>query len=168
MKTYREFAPTSVNIKGLGLNDKQDWLVSPVTLNRDSDCLSKANWQSVLDSLSDCFDGEEEQDVETHSFNHWACGWFEILIVRPGSPAERILKDIERRLEDYPILDEEAFSNLEHEEADSTWRNCYNDRERIAYMRRYRSQFEACSLAELLACARGKCFMGYASELVNR
>lgn len=171
MKTYREFAPTSVDIKGLGLNDKQDWLVSPVTINRDSNCLAKANWQSVLDALRACPVADDDLisvDYETHSFNHWACGWFEILIIRPGSPAERILKDIEEQLENYPILNEEAFLNLENEEADSTWRDCYNDRERIAYMRRYRSQFKARSLADLLACARGRYFLGYASELVDR
>ena len=65
-------------------------------------------------------------------------------------------------------LNEEALFSLENEEADSTWRDGYSDRGRIAYMRRYRYQFEACSFAELLACARGKFFMGYASELVNR
>lgn len=171
MKTYKQFAPTPYDVKGLNLPDKHDWLVSTVMITSDSDCLSRANWQSVLDSLKDCPVADDELDSgdwETHSFNHWACGWFKILIARPGSLAEKILREIEKRLENYPVLDDDALSTLESEEADTIWRDCYNDKERIDYMRRYRSQFEAQSLADLLGCARGKYFLGYSSELVNR
>jgi hypothetical protein len=34
-------------------------------------------------------------------------------------------------------------------------------------MREHRSQFDARSFADLLGCARGKYFLGYASELLD-
>ena len=52
---------------------------------------------------------------------HWACGWFEIIIVQPGTKSEEIGNDIEARLEDYPYLDEDDVSNREYEEFLSGW-----------------------------------------------
>jgi len=112
--------------------------------------------------------GGEGENVEVHNFGHWACGWFEIMIVRPGSPAEAIAEGIESRLSDYPILNEDDHTEREQVAADETWRECYSPAERIAYIRRYASQFEFSDFADLLGCVRGRYFAGYASELVNR
>ena len=52
MITYREFRPSGFDVKGLGLDDRQDWLVAPVTVNRDSNCLERSNWEVVTDDIT--------------------------------------------------------------------------------------------------------------------
>ena len=104
-------------------------------------------------------------DVEVHRFGHWACGWFEIVLIRPDSDAHIKALEIQSKLEDYPILSENDFSNEEDAEAQLTWRECYSNTGRVVYIREHRSQFEFRSFAEMLACVRGKFFAGYASEM---
>jgi hypothetical protein len=49
-------------------------------------------------------------------FNHWAVGWVESLLIHE-SAGETIEKGIEilNALSDYPVLDEEDFSNREYD-----------------------------------------------------
>jgi hypothetical protein len=119
MKPYSKFQPTQFDIKGLGLDDRQDWLVCPCGTNRDADLLTLANWEAQNDILKEFND----EDWETHSFNHWGPGWFEIVIVRPGTPVATEMDNVEGALSDYPILDEEKYSLMEYEYKQETWRN---------------------------------------------
>mgnify|MGYP003117738496 CR=1 FL=1 len=112
MRLYREFQPTGFDHRGLGLRDQQDWLVVPVTRNRDSGPAEESNWETALKMLDPDDDCE---DMETHSFNHWACGWFEIIIVKPGTKAAEVAEDIESALADYPLLGDEDCSEREWE-----------------------------------------------------
>lgn len=99
--------------------------------------------------------------------NHWAVGWVSwIAIHESDTKALQIADDLRERHEDYPVLDEFHYSDLEQEDANETWRNCYNPIERIEYIRKFRNQFEFCDFADLMACVRGEYFAGYASELL--
>ncbi len=162
MKTYAQFRPTGFDTKGLGCDDEQAWLVAPIGLNRDSDALTRSNWRVVLKDL-----GGEGEDVQVHRFGHWACGWFEVCLVRPGSTAAKSAEEWEAALANYPVASDEDFSEEEQTEANETWANCYRDAERIEYIREHRSQFEFHSFSDLLGCARGRYFAGYASELLS-
>jgi len=165
MKTYREFAPSTFDSKGLGLSERQDWLVVQVYRNRDSDALARSNFRVTERMLTEV--DAEGINHECHRFGHWANGWFEILIVRPGSAAASKAENIEHRIENYPILDEEDYSELEFTEANEVWKNCYSDSQRIEYIRDNRSQFEFRSFSDMLSCVRGNYFAGYASELLS-
>lgn len=163
METYSKFAPTGFDPAGAFLDDdRQDWLVVPVSRTRDTGPLEESNFDAALEML-----GGESDDVEVHRFGHWGPGWFEIIIVRPGSEAETAAKEIESRLEDYPLLDEDDASERETEAANDVWRDCYNVKERVRYIRKNRSQFEFRSLSDMLGCVRGEYFSGYASELLG-
>lgn len=162
MQTYSQFKPTPYDCRGLALPDRQTWLVCSVSQTRDSDPLNQSNFACALKML-----GGESDTVEIHRFGHWGPGWFEIIIVAPNTEAARVAQEIEDRLADYPILDEMDHSQREQEAADETWRLCYREKERIAYIRKHRSQFEFASFRDLLDCVRGKFFAGYASELIN-
>ena len=109
MKTYSEFRPTGFDPKGLALEDRQDWLVAPCGHNRDSTLLDESNWATQLKALP------EGDDAEIHCFGHWACGWFEILIVRPGSAAAKEAEELEGALSNYPVLSDEDYSEREFE-----------------------------------------------------
>lgn len=132
-----------------------------VCQNRDSDCLARSNFRSALKLL-----GGESSSVVIHRFGHWACGWWEALCVLKDTPTYLIAELLEEDLEDYPVVDDEDFSNLEQEEADYIWKNCYNNEQRITYMRTHKSEIEPRSLADLLACAKGKYFLGDPSTLL--
>jgi hypothetical protein len=145
----------------LGQIPEPEWLCV-LTRNRDSECLTESNWRCALERL-----GGEGDNVQIDRFGHWACGWWEALSVKAGSPQQRIAQEIKSSLSDYPVLDEEDWSNLESEEADRVWRDCYDYIDRIEYIREHRDQFHFRSFADLLGCARGKYFAGYASELLH-
>ena len=115
VKTYRQFAPSTYDIRGLGLPSRQDWYVVPVTQNRDSPAYEVSNFRVALRMLG----GEAEGEVEVHRFGHWACGWFEILLVSPSAvKAEQSACEIERKLENYPLLDEDDVAELEEDSND--------------------------------------------------
>ena len=90
MIKYNKFRPSQFDPAGIGLEDRQDWLVVQVYQNRDSDCLERSNFEVVKKDLEKCNDvTKDELDFEVHRFDHWGPGWFEIMIVRPGSQAEK-------------------------------------------------------------------------------
>jgi hypothetical protein len=162
MQTYKEFRPTEFD-SHIGVEDREDWLVVPCGRNRDSDCLTESNFATALDML-----GGESETVECLRFGHWACGWFEVLIADPSdAKAMQVCAKIEKKLKSYPVLNEGDFCEREQIAADETWKLCYNNADRIEYMRKYRSQFEFSSFSDMLGCARGKFFSGYASELIG-
>lgn len=143
-----------------------------LTQNRDSDALERSNFQCGLAALKELPEFEEKGDEQTSSIvvreRHWACGWVEwIAIHADDTAAIELCERLEAELEDYPILDESHHSGLEDEEAQQTWANCYNDSERLDYVRANRSQFDFRDYSELIAVVRGKYFNGYASELLN-
>lgn len=125
MQTYSEYKPTQFDLAGLSLPDKQKWLVVPCGQNRDSGILDQSNFKAALDML-----GGESDTVEVHRFGHWACGWFEIIIAAPELAGQ--VEQIEARLEEYPVLDGDAHSEMETEAILEAWENM-GMRERIEF-----------------------------------
>lgn len=127
MQRYAQWGPTGFDSKGLnsermGENpetgepeSRADWLVAPVGVNRDTapGSIERSNFEVLLAQLRAAEPGGETW--EKHGFNHWACGWFDILIVKPGSEAERIAQRAEDKIADYPALDEDDWSQREWE-----------------------------------------------------
>lgn len=137
MKAYKDYQPTGFDSKGAFLPDQQDWLVLPTGQNRDSGVLEKCNFEAALEQL-----GGESETVEVHRFNHWACGWFELILVDSNSKESDIAKQIEKSLKDYTILDEEKYSQMRWDSIQETWTNMSLG-ERINICKR----FDICFLA---------------------
>ncbi len=117
MQTYAEFSPTGFDAKGAFLDDdRQDWLVLPVSQTRDSGPMAESNFQTALSIM-----GGESDTVEVHRFGHWGPGWFEIIIVDPKRRKEA--DEIESSLENYPVLDDMDLSERESEQATEDWDN---------------------------------------------
>lgn len=173
MKKYKDWSPSRFDARGLNLPDRQEWLVAPVIQTRDSGPLERSNFRVVRLDLEkvQAEDGDpsapDEPDVEVHRFGHWGPGWFEIILVRPGSPAAKKAEEWEAALSDYPVASEEDFSKEEWEEAVEVWQSCYSDRERLEYIREHRSEFEFRNWMELIHTVRGTDFRGCASELLG-
>ncbi len=158
-----------VNLKLWTMPDSYFGAVWPNTYSagvgqsRDSDALERSNFICMLREL-----GGESETVTVVRESHWAVGWVEwIAINADDSKALEIADGIIAELADYPVINEDHWSELEHEDANETWTNCYSDLERVAYIRAHRSQFEFHDYADLIGCVRGRYFAGYASELLN-
>lgn len=143
MRTYREFQPTGFDAKGflshsIGPEDDpdvSDWLVLPVSQTRDSGCFDRCNFETALRLISAA--DPEETDHVSPRFGHWGPGWFEIILVRPGSPAFKVAENIESFLADYPSLDDDRLSEMEWDEAARYWESL-SVRDRIELIRESR------------------------------
>ena len=117
LQRYQEYQPTSLdssdNYLGDNLEDHQDWYVINIGLNRDSSLLDQSNFTCFTQALKDI---EPEGDHwQIHRFGHWACGWYEILILNPE--ASEVLNKALEMMESLKTylgpLDEDHHSSLE-------------------------------------------------------
>lgn len=150
----------------------EDYFQSGVGHSRDSNALERANFDAMVAALK----AVGEPADWPHDFaafqivreSHWAVGWVEWIAIHES--AEALLERasaIMKEFENYPVIDDELFSQYENDEANETWKNCYRVKERVAYIRKHASQFEFRGLADMLGCVRGNYFAGYASELLH-
>ena len=94
------------------MDDQLDWIASSeIQINRDSDELTESNWQVFIDGL----EKTNSEDWRILRFGHFACGYYEIVILRPNSESYDFYIECLESLENYPVLDEEHYCNLEHE-----------------------------------------------------
>jgi len=141
------------NFMGDSSEDHYHWLVV-LGRNRDSHDLDNVNWDTALEEL-----GGGGKSVEVVNFGHWAVGWIEYLLVDPDSPEAAIAQDITARLNDYPLLDEEAYCQRRYDHALEIWRDWMSQAERIAIMRKEWFQ-EIKDFGELRDNVRGCRFSG--------
>lgn len=146
--------------------------------SRDSDALERSNFAAGLKAIGGEQSDPEREDPQNEGCalplvlivreNHWLVGWVEWIAIHESAVAALAIADkIKAKLDDYPIVDEEAFSELEQSDADETWRNCFNPQERIDYIRAHRRQFEFRNFADILGCVRGKYFLGHPCDLLH-
>lgn len=165
LKQYQNWAPTPQDVRGLSCDDRQDWYVAPVIRTRDSLALERANFDAAYRSLV-AVDLQGE-DHEVHRFGHWGPGWYEIILVRPNSRAYHEAVRLQASLQDYCALDEDLWSEYEWSDANEAWKHCYNDRQRIEYIRENRRDFEFHDFADLLGCVRGQYFCGDTTRMAG-
>lgn len=111
-----------------------------VTCGRDSDALTRTNWdaaarrllkacgiESVASLAGDGWWNAPKPD-EAPPIYQWEArcsltGWIRYLMVRPDAPAAVLeeVQEIANDLAGYPALDEDAWSELECEEASKFW-----------------------------------------------
>jgi len=119
MIEYKDFAPTPFDHKGLYLEDRQDWLVANVSHTRDSHNMDESNFQAYLNEL-----GGESDSVEVHRFGHWGPGWFEIILIDPKAKGlVAIAEQLDERLANYPILDEDDYYTREFDAINEAWQS---------------------------------------------
>ncbi len=119
--------------------------------HRDSETLSRSNHRSILRAL-----GGESETVLVIRDNHWAIGWIEAIYIHQSDTAAlAIAERIANRLDDYPVVDEEDWSELEYETAANYWERM-SVSERIDYCRDYGVSIFAARRADLPRDAAGE------------
>lgn len=96
-----------------------DWYVC-CGRNRDSDVLTNCNFDVALEELG----GEQDGKVEIFETGHWACGWVQVILIHESATdLLAIGEDIGERLHQYPVLDDDAFSEAEDKDREEWWTN---------------------------------------------
>lgn len=164
MNTEIKLAPLSDAFKKYSCywGELGNWLIAYST-HRDANTLNRSNWAVLLKRL-----GGESETVQIERASHWAVGWLERIVIKPdASDKITIAETALAEIENYPILDEMHFSDLESDEASRIWRDCYRVKDRIKYVRDNQSQFDFRDFSDLLGSIRGKWFGGCDSELIS-
>lgn len=89
--------------------ERGEWFIIAAT-HRDADSLSRSNFQVLQREVGDT--------ALIERATHWAVGWIDYLIVAPDDrKALRVAITQAKRYEQYPVLDESHWSELEYNEA---------------------------------------------------
>lgn len=116
-----------------GFNPVDDYVIA--IQYRGCEVLTESNYQCLfklleekaveLGCLEDGINGEGEEDNMVYDFRakHWAVGWVETLLICQNAPQELLDYALEllNALEDYPVVDEEHFSEMEYEAMQANW-----------------------------------------------
>jgi hypothetical protein len=107
--------------------DALNWAIF-YTHNRDSGTVDRSNAEIIRQRMEPFTEGEDP-DAIAEEHNHWAVGWVAghaIRCLKGGEVTEAIAEwsRIQDELAEYPILDEDHLSNLEHTETvEALWRD---------------------------------------------
>lgn len=85
---YKEWRPTPFDTKGLGLPDYQEWLVAPAIFLA-SDKYESRTGQLWLEQGRRLKPFIEDGTAICVRVNHWSCQWVDIVLIKPGTTAER-------------------------------------------------------------------------------
>lgn len=130
--------------------------------HRDSDALTRSNFRVAINELN-----KISNDIIIVTENHWAVGWVEwIAIHKNDNEALKLADKMMEELADYPVLDDNDYSELEYEEANDIWSNCFNYKNRIDHIRKYESEFYFESFKDMLNQVRGKYYSGNPSNIL--
>lgn len=112
--------------------------------NRDSDALTRSNFRSGLKAL-----GGESETVLVERHSHWAVGWVEFIFIFEGAhKLLAIAQDICDRLENYPVVDEDDYSEEQFNEACETWKY-FSVRDRVELLHKHGLNIFSARRAEL-------------------
>jgi hypothetical protein len=109
-----------------GGEDMSEFYVASCSVNRDTQCvLTLCNWKLMCDKLDE-FVKHEESGITR--FGHWANGWYELYLIHE-SDTDALVKaqEIADDLEQYPVLDEDKYSEMEYQAQCEEWERYYCD-----------------------------------------
>lgn len=108
----------------------EGWYSAGFGRSRDSDVLEESNFETVWEELKvlanpdGITDGDETEvtDIRIVREGHWAVGWVEwIAIHGSNTVALDAARELCKRANDYPVLDENDWSNREWNRANEYW-----------------------------------------------
>lgn len=117
LQRYKDFAPTAMDAKGLNGEEHgiSNWYVV-ACVTRDDDSVRRSNFRVLLRDAE-----RDGVDVETHTFSHWGCGQFDLLLCRDDERGTAWATAWATALEDYPIADDDDHGMLEEDDRRESW-----------------------------------------------
>lgn len=101
------------------LDDYKDYFYLPLLLSRDSEPLEQSNYEYAKEIIWEASNMGETTEL---SFGHWSCGWFNLIVIhQDDKPGIIAAINLVKALEDYPVLNEQRFAELEAEKAQFIW-----------------------------------------------
>jgi len=98
--------------------------------HRDSDCLTRANFDAMLNALGG--ESTHSNGVIVTRASHWAVGYIDTIRIHSGASKKLKVADaIICRLANYPVVDEDLWSQYEDEAKNELYFSCFNLRDRI-------------------------------------
>jgi hypothetical protein len=115
-----------------GYNPVGDYVIT--TRTRDSDCLTRSNYECIFADMLNNPTGDDF--VDDFRAEHWLCGWVAYIIMSKDAPESLLIKaaEIISALSDYPVYDENHWSEMECNEICGYWENMGLS-ERVGYCR---------------------------------
>lgn len=118
--------------------------------HRDSDTITRSNHRSILRKL-----GGESETVRVVRDSHFLVGWVEAIYIHESDTAAlATVRRIADELEDYPIVDDDDWSELQYSEAAEYWATL-PIAERVQICQRFRCNVFAARRDELPDDPRG-------------
>lgn len=121
MSTYTHWAPTVMDRSGAFMepNDPRlNWIVAISNTPKIATILDQLNYDIFLEEMEKC--RTRTETFEEQYIGHWATD-IEIILVNPNSKAGRKAKELIQSLEDYPLLDEDRYSEKRWEAICDFW-----------------------------------------------
>lgn len=116
---------------GFGYADSIPYITTPLGTHRDADALMESNWDVItreMDKVNHMGTYSEHDSVVYHREGSCLVGWAEAVQVRKDDAvAIKAALDIVNALENYPILDEEDYSEREWNSNHPGGGKCYAD-----------------------------------------
>ena len=110
-----------------------EYYCAPVFQHRDSGHLDQSNFAVVLSDLE-----KHGEGVEVNRTGHWAVGWTETILIHESNDAALQAADKwAKKLADYPVANEDDFSDREYNAACEYWEGM-SIRDRADWCKRYR------------------------------
>ena len=123
--------------------------------SRDSDALERSNYETIFKFLQDTEDQlakeypeefdqayeKNDHDLLIYDFraSHWAVGWVETILMSRHAPdcLQMHVVSVLDALADYPVFDEEHYSELEWNEVQEFWERDLTIAERVELIREH-------------------------------
>ena len=115
---WRGFGSNFIWYRKHDLESPEDWAII-YTHHRDSGLLDQSNAEVIAEAMQPFSEGDDP-DVVFESHDSWAVGHiegFSVLVFRRGriTKAFRTYHELSLRMSDYPILDDDDYSNRTYE-----------------------------------------------------
>jgi hypothetical protein len=120
MKLWTRADPACGTMDNYAGEDMRNYYVFPLSRTRDSGLLTNHNFNYCWDKISH----KARAGTGVYLFNHWACGWYEIILInKNNSMAILLAEDLISEYENYPIFNEDEYNDKEYQYVIDQWEN---------------------------------------------
>jgi hypothetical protein len=120
MKLWNQADPACGTRDNYMGKDMREYYVFPISHTRDSGLLTNHNFNYCWNQLKK----KARAGTGIYLFNHWACGWFELILInKNNSMAILLADDLISDYDNYPLFAENEYQEKEYKYISEQWEN---------------------------------------------